>query len=595
MRGTAMTLFFEHGYYLWSMAAIIGLLVIYFWWRQAKNELVSALFLWDMPEELPQSGRRFILLRPPWCFYVELLILLLLALAAATPFFMHSSEFPPLCVILDDSFSMTARAENGVSPREQGLQMLNDIQQRYPGRRLITVLAGGKAQLLQDADKMSEIDQLWLCREGNSDLLGALAWARENYRQSEFLVITDQQSPADLAEDVGWRALGAALENVGLVNARRQDKTVLLEIMNFSAGQKDITLRYTSTLQDAPTHEQRITLARSERRKIVLNIAENEQYLPLKFAVVPNGFHDAVAYDNQVILLPENIKPVTWRIAGTFSTAAAADLQRVLAGNPDYVPAAGNESAEFTITAEPESTSAAGSRLFWPQYPADSAKVTLEPVSVKAGAVECRGLDLKDMVLAANPDLDLPGSVLVRRGKSKIFSVDKSAERNTDFYLNLNAEKSNLAKSPYWAVLFWNMAEQVRAGRSGLKLHNYRYGDLVEFRPPQAEMTELEVVPAVGKSYKISAANGKFYLNNLPPGLNEFRFNGQMVEQAAVSGLNCDESDLANCVSMSAAAKNIAPSTNAKRQYAGFILLLAALALLGFHQYKLAERRQSKL
>ena len=94
--------------YFWLAAAVLLLAVLYFWRRHSRRMKVPALFLWDVKEEQPNAGKSLRISRLPLSFYLEALAILLLAVAAAMPFLMRKSEYPPLAVVLDNSFSMLA-------------------------------------------------------------------------------------------------------------------------------------------------------------------------------------------------------------------------------------------------------------------------------------------------------------------------------------------------------------------------------------------------------------------------------------------------------------------------------------------------------
>ena len=95
---------------LFALTALLLLVLLYLFQRHARRQRTATLFLWDRPEVPPRSGARWHFRRFPLEFYLEALALALLAAAAAGPFFTTREEYPPLAVILDNSFSMRATA-----------------------------------------------------------------------------------------------------------------------------------------------------------------------------------------------------------------------------------------------------------------------------------------------------------------------------------------------------------------------------------------------------------------------------------------------------------------------------------------------------
>ena len=92
-----------------GLAALPALAVIY-WLRQRAQRLpVSSLLLWRDAPPSREGGRRFERFEAPPLFFVELLILALLVLAAAGPRVPTPDSHRPLVAVLDDSFSMQAR------------------------------------------------------------------------------------------------------------------------------------------------------------------------------------------------------------------------------------------------------------------------------------------------------------------------------------------------------------------------------------------------------------------------------------------------------------------------------------------------------
>ena len=85
---------------------------IYLLRTRSRRYPVSSLMLWMNQKRARQSGLRIKHLQTPLLFLLELLTLILLALAVAEPIIRTTKSQIPLIVVLDDSFSMLAGAED---------------------------------------------------------------------------------------------------------------------------------------------------------------------------------------------------------------------------------------------------------------------------------------------------------------------------------------------------------------------------------------------------------------------------------------------------------------------------------------------------
>ncbi len=102
----------------WGLLALPVLVGIYWLRTRHRRYPVSSLMLWLDPQESRQGGTRIDRLRTPLLFFLELIALTLLALAAADPHLPLRESVRPLIVILDDSFSMQAGGERLPRRRE---------------------------------------------------------------------------------------------------------------------------------------------------------------------------------------------------------------------------------------------------------------------------------------------------------------------------------------------------------------------------------------------------------------------------------------------------------------------------------------------
>ena len=115
---------------LLGLATLPVLVAIYILRNRSRIQPVSSLMLWVDRRVAPEGGTRIEKFRPSMLFWLEFLSLLLLVLAAASPFVPTSSAARPLVVVLDDSFSMLAG--NPDSPRKRASEALLDELRKRP-------------------------------------------------------------------------------------------------------------------------------------------------------------------------------------------------------------------------------------------------------------------------------------------------------------------------------------------------------------------------------------------------------------------------------------------------------------------------------
>src|SRR4051812_23982325 len=142
-----------------GLLALPALAAVYLLHNRSRPYPVSSLLLWVDARVTPEGGRRVDRLRPPLAFWLELLALLLLVLAAAGPQVWAAPGARPLVVVLDDSFSM--RAGGTDSPRKRAADALLEELRRTPRGSVRLVLAGDRPQVLGDGSrKAAEVEAL---------------------------------------------------------------------------------------------------------------------------------------------------------------------------------------------------------------------------------------------------------------------------------------------------------------------------------------------------------------------------------------------------------------------------------------------------
>ena len=372
-----------------SFLAILGLVAIYLLRTRSRRYPVSSLMLWVNQQQARQGGLRVERLQTPLLFFLELLAIILLALAVAAPIIRTAQGAIPLMVVLDDSFSMLAGVDE--TPKSRAIAALEEqlapqgfnplANHRYAVRY---VLAGTEPQVLNEpvrtADEAIAQLEAWRCLSSSADLEAAISLAAElGGQKALILVLTDEPPPQILAADrMQWWAFGIPRPNIAFVNATRtatdSGERCLLEITNLSpqVGSTELIVEVDDAAsQSASSLLRRSTLEIGPRatRRIFLNLPPET---PLLRAQIGD---DTLAIDNKVVLLPQRRKPVLVdvriqepRIRSLIENALASTDRAVSAKTgPELVflddTAAADDSTEawsIRIITEPEASAYLG-------------------------------------------------------------------------------------------------------------------------------------------------------------------------------------------------------------------------------------------
>src|SRR6185503_11402018 len=223
-----------------ALLAVPALVAIYWLRSRHKRQPVSTLMLWMDQREAREGGLLIHRLQTPLLFFLELLTILLLILAAARPAVTAGDSARSLTVVLDDSFSMLAGS--GGSSRSRALAAIEKETEsgRYSSVRLI--VASDTPQILGEGarDLDRELLKEWRCQSPSADLAEAISFAFAlGGNRPRVLVATDQPPPEEPTDGrLEWWAFGNAANNIAFVNATRSARDTqercLLEVANLS-------------------------------------------------------------------------------------------------------------------------------------------------------------------------------------------------------------------------------------------------------------------------------------------------------------------------------------------------------------------------
>ena len=538
-----------------SLLAIPGLVAIYLLRTRSRRYPVSSLMLWVNQQQARQGGLRVERLQTPLLFFLELLAIILLALAVAAPIIRTAQGAMPLMVVLDDSFSMLVGVDE--TPKSRAIAALEEqlapqgfnplANRRYAVRY---VLAGTEPQVLNEATRTTgeAIKQLeaWQCLSPSADLEAAVNLAAElGGAKALILVLTDEPPPQILGADrMQWWGFGIPRPNIAFVNATRtatgSGERCLLEITNLSphAGSTELVVEVDDAAsQSSSSLLRRSTLEIGPRatRRIFLNLPPET---PLLRAQIGD---DALAIDNEVLLLPQRRKPVLVDVRiqeprlRSLIENALASTDRALSAKtgPELV------FLDDTSVAD-DSAETWSIRIITEQ----EASAYLGPFVIDLTHPLTEGLSLGGVVWGAGAKEQFMGTPIITAGNVPLLTDTERFTGSHEIRLRLRPDLSTLQNSPNWPILMWNLLQWRAAQAPGLERANLRLGEVavlrtkmgitsVEILSPDGEMS-IQSVPDRTINLKAEAVG----IYEIHAGVDKYAFSSNALYQA--------ESDLTN-------------------------------------------------
>ena len=480
-----------------ALAAVPVLIGIYLFRTRSRRYVVSSLFLWVDQQQSRQGGRQISKLQTPLLFFLELVALALLALAATGPNMRGENVTRPTVVVLDCSWSMTAGFD-GDTPQKRALDDLAKFlrsEQPYP---LQFVLAGAEISTISGrATNAAEAERMladWQCLAPTALLDSAISFATgTSVADVKILVVTDQLPQVELpVGKIEWRAYGKALDNMALTGASRiyqgdKDK-LLVEATNFSNNTQ--TLRMTLTAATGGTSLQNTVLQNIDEpigpmstRRYHLTLPDGIQDIEARIA------DDALPIDNHAILLPPHRRPVRVAIRH-LPESIAEPLRRGLAAtgiaqfddlNPEICFTGGNLTAAEQET--PDLPDGCWLARFYTSLDETKVEAFVGPFIIDRTHVLAEGLSLEGVVWAAENDVSLPGWSMLAVGNVPLVSEQNRPNRTKHLHLQIRPDLSTLTISPGWPILLWNILQYRAAQSPGIRINNVRLGTAAVFTP----------------------------------------------------------------------------------------------------------------
>jgi hypothetical protein len=567
---------------LLALASLPALAAIYILRNRFRRRTVSSLLLWNFSVQSKSGGAKVHRLQLPLLFFLELLALALLVMAAAGPHWQLPQSARPLMVILDDSFSMRA-VSDGVSAQARAQLFLEKLYQRQPPPSLRFILAGTGAQALGSPVKtwaqVAELLPRWRCHAPDAELDAAITLSAElGKQQANILVLTDHP-PADehlTNPRLEWHAFGLKLDNLAIVNASRtalgdQDRC-LIEVANFSDHARSVTLSVQAGTNTLPASL--LAFGPHESQRVVFNLPAVE--LPLQVSLPP----DALMEDDRVELLPPPRKRVRVQVALT-DTNLSALADRTLAATG--LRAALSEHPELVIQETDVVRGSNAWSLCWSS--ANATNAYTGPFVVDTSHPLAEGIALPGVIWAGATRTNAPGDVpAILAGNTPLLSARVDALGRQHLTLNFNPELSTLQNTPDWPILFWNMLSWRITEMPGLRESNVRLGAEVLARSGGEPVT---VTQPDGTVQSFTQAPDELALETPLTGTYQVVM-GTVTNRFCVNALAADESDLTGCVSGHWGAWGEATEQRLVEASAVWFFGLLGLGALAAHLFLLA-------
>jgi hypothetical protein len=570
-----------------ALLAVPALVAIYWLRNRAKERRVSSLLFWLDEKQKWEGGRRIHRLQTPLLFFLELLTILLLVMAAAGPMMRAGEGGRPLVVALDDSFSMLAG--NDDSAKNRAMRAIESELRSNRYEPVSFVLAGESPQLLGEATDNAEqaikLLQNWKCGSPEAKLEEAVAFAFElGGSRARALAVTDHPPQQELSDSrLQWWSFGSSRQNFAFVNATRSQRDdedrVLLEIANLSSQSGTTTLSLESeNPQSAIRNPQSIQLNPGETRRILLTLKSGAPALRARLN------DDALRADNEVVLLPEANKNVRVDLRVRDATLRSL-VEKAVRSAPNTRLSA--DKPELVITDESESDVENAEAWTLRIIAEKDAASFLGPFVVDRAHPLTEGLSLGGVVWGSGRSSQLPGAPIITAGNIPLLTDVDRAGRH-ELRLRLRPDLSTLQESPNWPILIWNLINWRAQAAPGLRQTNVRLGGDATLTV-ESGVEEVRVVDPQRNARQLPVREKAVMIKADSVGVYELSANQSQYAFAA-NALQREESDLTQATSGRWGNWANAAALQWEYRSVAWALLLLAMIVLAIHAWLVARR-----
>lgn len=584
-----MNFFFSSPLMLSAFLAVPVLVAIYLLRNRFRTQVVSSLILWIDQRRARQGGLQINRIQTPLLFLIELLIIIMLVLAAAEPLIKAGSETRVFVIVLDDSFSMLAG--DGTTARQRAIEAVLRLLKESGRFNARFIIAGKQVQLLgASARTISEAAELlgqWKCLSGTAEIGQAVALAAELAGQTaRILVVTDHKPEVDFEQGrLEWWSFGKPLANVAFVNATRtiadNKERCLLTVANLSDKSARTTLAILSPNKSQKLLEKSLELGAGGESRIFF---EPQAGTGALWAVLED---DALDVDNEVILLPEPDRPVRLQVS-IQDKALESAVKRAVDATKLAMQSSIAPDILITDLARPDFTLVRGWTLRIVSEP--NAASYIGPFVMDRTHPLTEGLWLKDVIWTAVESEEYTGSVIISAGNVPLLTDRLLPSGAHIITMQLVPELSNLTLSANWPVLFWNLMKWRKASLPGLVQSNFKLNSTVTFT---AESTDNDIVltDPQNSTKQISVAANTVVIEPEVPGLYRLKV-GDKEHLFAVNAVAKSESNLMDSAGGEWGRWQQASVFWWEYRSLDWLLLLGALVLLTAHRFLTARQQK---
>ncbi len=577
----------------WALLALIAIPIvfgIYFFRTRSRRREVSSLFLWVDQSQARQGGRRLQRLQLPLLIFLELLVLILLAIAAARPMIRIESSGRPTVIVLDSSYSMQAGTDKD-NVRQRAVDDLHKMFASQIGFPVQFILAGAKPQVVSGrAKNVSEAVSIldsWTCEAPTAAIDAAVSLAANiSTPGTKVLVVTDHPPKEEIPEGkLLWKAFGRPLDNLAVVHASRvfqgEKDRLLLEIANFSDKPGPLRLNVIDPKRNTVIYRAEREVAPMETFRIRTGLPENIREIEIRLA------DDPLTVDNRLTLLPPSRRPVRVRLgdlpAELFSKVRKAvessGIATVVDERPDLV---------FGSLSDSERSTGVWSVRFITEPDAEKLKSFVGPFVVDRQHPLATGLSLDGIVWSASTEFELDGISLVSAGTVPLLTEQIRRGGARTLNIQLNDRLSTLTGSPSWPILIWNILRFRQDQTVGVSTANLKLGAEAQFIAAEEDHS-MELTPPHGEKKTIPISGGSATIAADQVGVYRIKtLSGEY--SFAVGALSAEESDLRNADSGTFGNWLDEETIRSDYQSVAWSLLLAALALLSLHHWLVSRQ-----
>ena len=572
---------------LLGLVAVPALAAIYLLRNRFRRHPVSSLILWQRQLHAKEGGRRVQRFQTLLPFILELIILVLLVIAAVDPLW-RSRHVRPLVVVLDDSASMSAGKT--VTPRKQALRaLLGEIEAGgfYPVR---FVLAGATPELLSAGTRPEEAEILpllqanWTCLSPGAGIGAAIGMAGDvSGELSAILVVTDHAPPAIMDNGrIKWRSFGRPEPNAGFVNASRvrldnRDRC-LLEVENMSRDSVRTILTVNAGSPDGPESTV-LNLGPHERTRKILELSSDAPELHASLS------GDALSIDNEVSLLPCPPRRVKIRV-DTRDKELNKLLHLALDASGMRSSVRGRPELLFTDLPVPRSV---GTGTWVVRFVGTgNAKTYIGPFVVDTAHPVAEGIGFNGVAWGAAGTNNFGGMPVVMAGNIALITDVEDLLGDHTLYVRFDPEVSNVQDTPAWPSLIWNLMAWRTDELPGLKSTNCRLDDEVVYVADRSTKAVFVTAPD-GSESEHEVRERRVHVHCTEPGVYKLEV-GDLTYAFAANFLVAEESDISKCESGTWGDWKTPESL--RKDYASFswVFLLLALLILCAHLALIAGR-----